>query len=75
MIKDNMMRGWPPNQPHPFLEATARSPYQYENLRQQLKLLTPHELRSLQNDIHCSLKMAQDEILTHEEREMLASLF
>jgi hypothetical protein len=71
-----MMRGNVTNESHPLQDVSIHSSYRFERLCQQLKNLSPDELRSLQNEIHCSLQSAQErELLTHEEREVIASLF
>lgn len=48
---------------------------QFEYMKEQLKLLSPQQLRSLQGEINHSLESNQGELLTDEERHMLASLF
>lgn len=70
------MRGNITSGSHPSQDATNHHPYRFERLCEQLKSLSPDELRSLQSEIHYSLQQAQtQELLTHEERELLASLF
>ncbi|WP_342609905.1 hypothetical protein [Vibrio tritonius] len=48
---------------------------QFEYMKEQLKLLSPQQLRSLQGEISHSLEHNKNELLTEEERHMLASLF
>lgn len=48
---------------------------QFEYMKEQLKLLSPQQLRSLQGEISNSLEHSQNELLTEEERQMLVSLF
>ncbi len=45
------------------------------DLCQQLKLLTPGELRLLQNEINHSLQNKNNEVLTNEELNLISSLF
>lgn len=45
------------------------------DLCQQLKLLTPGELRLLQSEINHSLQDKNDQVLTNEELNLISSLF
>ncbi|SJN54245.1 hypothetical protein RND59_15755 [Vibrio ruber] len=51
------------------------SSYQFESLKAQLKQLTPAQLRSLQSEIDANLSSERSPLLTHEELEVLSSLF
>ncbi|SHE70308.1 hypothetical protein [Vibrio gazogenes] len=48
---------------------------QFESLKSQLKQLTPAQLRSLQNEIDANLSPESSPLLTHEELDVLSSLF
>lgn len=48
---------------------------QFEQLKSQLKLLTPQQLRSLQGAIHHSLGDDSSTLLTDEEMDVIAGLF
>ncbi|MBF9002997.1 hypothetical protein I1A42_21190 [Vibrio sp. NFV-1] len=48
---------------------------QFETMKEQLKMLTPQQLRSLQGEINQSLETTAKDILSDEERNMLSSLF
>ncbi|KUI98119.1 hypothetical protein [Vibrio sp. MEBiC08052] len=48
---------------------------QFESLKAQLKRLTPAQLRSLQSEIDANLTPESSSLLTHEELDVLASLF
>ncbi len=48
---------------------------QFEQLKSQLKLMTPQQLKSLQGEIRHSLEQEQTTLLTDEEIDVIASLF
>ncbi|USD44212.1 hypothetical protein J4N42_17515 [Vibrio sp. SCSIO 43135] len=48
---------------------------QFEQLKAQLKLLTPQQLRSLQGEIRSSLDIEKETVLTEEELNLITSLF
>lgn len=48
---------------------------QFEQLKSQLKLMTPQQLKSLQGEIRHSLEQEQTSLLTDEEMDVIASLF
>ncbi|ELH0893149.1 hypothetical protein Q9887_000003 [Vibrio fluvialis] len=48
---------------------------QFEQLKSQLKLMTPQQLKSLQGEIRHSLEQEQTNLLTDEEMDVIASLF
>ncbi|MDW6093992.1 hypothetical protein [Vibrio rhizosphaerae] len=58
----------------PVSEASLSS-YQFESLKAQLKQLTPAQLRHLQSEIDASLSSESSSLLTHEELDLLSSLF
>ncbi|QMV16485.1 hypothetical protein [Vibrio spartinae] len=61
---------------HDFpVSAPSLSSYQFESLKAQLKQLTPAQLRSLQNEIDANLSSESSPLLTHEELDVLSSLF
>lgn len=48
---------------------------QFESLKAQLKQLTPAQLRSLQSEIDANLSSESSALLTHEELDVISSLF
>ncbi|MCK6263877.1 hypothetical protein KP803_11415 [Vibrio sp. ZSDE26] len=48
---------------------------QFEQLKMQLELLTPQQLKSLQNEIHSNLSTSQTKLVTDEELNLITSLF
>ncbi|ASA57431.1 hypothetical protein [Vibrio gazogenes] len=61
---------------HDFPVSEPRlSSCQFESLKAQLRQLTPAQLRSLQNEIDANLSPESSQILTHEELDVLSSLF
>lgn len=48
---------------------------QFEQLKSQLKLMTPQQLQSLQGEIRHSLQPESATLLTDEEMDTIASLF
>lgn len=48
---------------------------QFEQLKSQLKLMTPQQLKLLQGEIRHSLERDQPTLLTDEEMDVIASLF
>lgn len=48
---------------------------QFEQLKSQLKLLTPQQLRSLQGEIRHSLSDEPSTLLSDEEMDAITSLF
>ncbi|MGF1755368.1 hypothetical protein L4C33_17455 [Vibrio makurazakiensis] len=48
---------------------------QFEALKQQLILLTPQQLKSLQGEIHQSLDDQPTQLITDEEHSMISALF
>ncbi|MEZ9231635.1 hypothetical protein AB4259_11205 [Vibrio amylolyticus] len=48
---------------------------QFELLKNQLTLLTPQQLRTLQGEIHNNLDTDQSKLVTDEELQLISSLF
>ncbi|MCJ2377050.1 hypothetical protein LNL84_09405 [Vibrio sp. ZSDZ34] len=51
------------------------SQQQFEQLRQQINLLTPQQLKALQGEISDKLVPAQQTMLTDEELSVISKLF
>lgn len=56
-------------------KVSAMNTQQFEALKQQLQLLTPQQLKSLQGEIHQSLDVQPTDIVTDEEHSMISALF
>ncbi|MGF1696503.1 hypothetical protein L4D20_05105 [Vibrio kyushuensis] len=48
---------------------------QFEQLKSQIQLLTPQQLKALQGEIHTNLSPTQAELITDEELNLISSLF
>ncbi|WP_167494650.1 MULTISPECIES: hypothetical protein [Vibrio] len=48
---------------------------QFEALKQQIQLLTPQQLKSLQGEIHQSLDVQPSDLVTDEEHSVISALF
>ncbi|MDN3616641.1 hypothetical protein ACFFUS_09605 [Vibrio gallaecicus] len=48
---------------------------QFENFKRQIQQLTPQQLRMLQGEIHGSIEEPKKDLLTDEERNVIATLF
>lgn len=59
----------------PVIRNTTMNSTQFEQLKSQLKLLTPQQLKSLQGEIRHSLSDEPTTILTDEEMDAIVSLF
>ena len=56
-------------------QSVSMNTIQFEQLKSQLKLMTPQQLKSLQGEIRHSLEQEQTSLLTDEEIDVIASLF
>lgn len=56
-------------------QSVSMNTIQFEQLKSQLKLMTPQQLKSLQGEIRHSLEQEQTSLLTDEEMDVIASLF
>lgn len=56
-------------------QSVGMNTIQFEQLKSQLKLMTPQQLKSLQGEIRHSLEQEQTSLLTDEEMDVIASLF
>ncbi len=56
-------------------QGVSMNTIQFEQLKSQLKLMTPQQLKSLQGEIRHSLEQEQTSLLTDEEMDVIASLF
>lgn len=56
-------------------QSASMNTIQFEQLKSQLKLMTPQQLKSLQGEIRHSLEQEQTSLLTDEEMDVIASLF
>lgn len=56
-------------------QSVSMNTIQFEQLKSQLKLMTPQQLKSLQGEISHSLEQEQTSLLTDEEMDVIASLF
>lgn len=56
-------------------QSVSMNTIQFEQLKSQLKLMTPQQLKSLQGEIRHSLEQEQTSLLTDEEMDVITSLF
>lgn len=56
-------------------QSVSMNTIQFEQLKSQLKLMTPQQLKLLQGEIRHSLEQEQTSLLTDEEMDVIASLF
>ncbi len=56
-------------------KVSAMNTQQFEALKQQIQLLTPQQLKSLQGEIHQSLDVQPSDLVTDEEHSVISALF